>query len=845
MNCRRVQQLLSKQLDGSLSQRQAAAITTHLENCSACHRRRDAFRALGADGPEMARLLVPPEIEYRTIEHRAVERWRVERETAARPSYRRLTPSGAVAAAITLIAALGLGLAQWNHRGNGSRKSVIAERQYDAGSPGKLAPPATQSRPSGRRAPEARSAPRLSVDHPSQKAKLPRMAQSSASGPSRLHLPGDDLAHANRDPKPAMEPWVTVPQDDWDRIEARVHGSVRGGDDFVRIPFPRIASSSDRQMAGAVESYQREAAIVDPRLSRGVTVQQKATALSDLCEWLRADTGIQLAAGSSVADEKVTLFCEKLPLRDVMRQLSRPFGYTWLRSGKTGEYKYELVQDLRSQLLEEELRNRDRNEALLSLEREIDRYRPYLDLSPDEALARTKTGARGGLSREQPAEKPLLEKLASFGWGPMHMYFRLSRNDLAALRSGQELTFSGAPDPGQQPLPPDLARGVFQSYRGHRVYKERDLSLFSSEDPPRPDSVPLAAVPEVRARIILTMPQSELGQFSLEGSSGIFFPRAAGTSNGLGPLAVGRSPAVLKPDNQKANAKYATDAVLRPRAVVQPQPSCRPAPVASTGDGSPPEPRVTTADVLEALHRATGLPIVADYYTRLYKPSTVSARNQALFGALNQLADAMGLRWNKEGSWLQFRSASYYDDRLKEVPNRLLEHWAALRRKQAALSLDDLIEIAQLPDAQLDGAEMAEGARECFGLAEWDLARSERLRPRLRFLASFTPAQRHDVVTSEGLPFTRMSLAQQQQFITEATLYDPLSLEELTGASMRVDYSQPGEFQWGNPDIDWHWSRWVIILEHGTRQSTRSARSGRRLNPNLRYPWRRRSFPRG
>lgn len=26
----------------------------------------------------------------------------------------------------------------------------------------------------------------------------------------------------------------------------------------------------------------------------------------------------------------------------------------------------------------------------------------------------------------------------------------------------------------------------------------------------------------------------------------------------------------------------------------------------------------------------------------------------------------------KEGDWLQFRSASYYDERRKEVPNRLL-----------------------------------------------------------------------------------------------------------------------------------------------------------------------------
>src|SRR5206468_10519169 len=125
-----------------------------------------------------------------------------------------------------------------------------------------------------------------------------------------------------------------------------------------------------------------EKEVVDSRLTQKVTCAFKGTALADLCEALKQETGIHLATGNSVADEKVTLFCEKTPLREVMRQLSRPFGYTWLRSGTPGQYHYELVQELRSQLLEEELRNRDRNAALLALETEIERYRPYLHLAP-------------------------------------------------------------------------------------------------------------------------------------------------------------------------------------------------------------------------------------------------------------------------------------------------------------------------------------------------------------------------------------------------------------------------------------------------------------------------------
>src|SRR5262249_55533416 len=284
-------------------------------------------------------------------------------------------------------------------------------------------------------------------------------------------------------------------------------GTTGARDDFVTIPFPRLAAASDGQIREALESYRREATVVDPRLSREVTVQQKATALADLCDRLRSDTGIRLEAGRSVADEKVTVFCRKLPLRDVMRRLSRPFGYTWLRTGKQDEYRYELVQDLRSQLLEEELRNRDRNEALLALEREIDRYRPYLGLSPDEAMARAKTAS--------PAEKPLLEKLSSWGWGPVQMYFRLSARDQAALRAGQRLKLSAAPKPDELPLPPDVARGVLQNMRDTRLLKRDNGYTFASiADPAFAGALPPGTVPEARAYVDLTVKQSELGQFT-------------------------------------------------------------------------------------------------------------------------------------------------------------------------------------------------------------------------------------------------------------------------------------------------------------------------------------------
>src|SRR5205823_2390954 len=150
---------------------------------------------------------------------------------------------------------------------------------------------------------------------------------------------------------------------------------------------------------------------------------------------------------------------------------------------------------------------------------------------------------------------------------------------------------------------------------------------------------------------------------------------------GNGPYGVGISPSVREPDNAAANASLAHDPALRGKVTLGDGLSASPAarvpasrlPVEAgrpvlAADGRPATARkITSADVLEALHRATGIPIVSDFYTRLYPPEAASVQGERLFDALNHLADAMRLRWHKDAStrdardaavWLQFRSAS-------------------------------------------------------------------------------------------------------------------------------------------------------------------------------------------
>jgi hypothetical protein len=238
--------------------------------------------------------------------------------------------------------------------------------------------------------------------------------------------------------------------------------------------------------------------------------------------------------------------------------------------------------------------------------------------------------------------------------------------------------------------------------------------------------VPATAFADAHAKAALSLDRGELGQFTLHGSAGVGVQSANGGRNSIDlpvTLAVGVSPSVRDPKNAEANAALKTEPALQKRVTIVPEPSAKaePAPY-DLPPLSPDAPlalpaigakKATAADVLEAIHKATGQTVIGDYYTRLYAPDAVTVRDVPLFEALSRLSDTMRLRWSKDGDWLRFRSTGFFHDRLKEVPNRLLARWAESRRVHKTLRLDDLLEIAQLPDAQLQSQHMAEGARSC------------------------------------------------------------------------------------------------------------------------------------
>jgi hypothetical protein len=637
-----------------------------------------------------------------------------------------------------------------------------------------------------------------------------------------------------RDPS-LLARWSPLERKEQARLAAVLRQLPPPADDFVRIPLPRLATADPQgaAMAEAIDDYKKQAKVVDARLFRKVTLQLKAVSLADFCAEMQAQTGVDLRADRAVADEKVTVFVKEQRARDLMRVVARLFGDFWLRTGAEGAYRYELSQDLKAQLAEEELRNRDLDAALLALDAQMAKFRPYFDMSFQQLERASEQSRKNYLL--------LFDLMHNGGWGGMQLYHRLTPAECAALVAGQELVFRpDAPNPDRR-LPDKWQRPMLQSF---------DNSILLNGQPTPIKDVPGVKINQVRLRIN----RSELGQASLAVTTSATWPERYGssrTSQDL-KLATGQSPSVANPDNAIANAALRGQPPFDRLVSWHPEPSCPGLKGVWTEETAPTpwiwmihdlkQPHVFSADVWEAVHRETGLPIVADAYTRLLPAAKVVVSQKTLFEALCQVGDVMGERWTKDGQFLLGRSTSYFWDKLKEVPNRLLQRWAKSRDANGGLPLADFLEMASLSDQQLGSALVAEGIMYGWGLREWCYLAMPVTRRDVRFLATLTPEQRQRALQPARLPFKELTPAQQRagwrreeaaQEELEREGGSPVSIsrEHFDNAVVIAEYVPAGWYVWIPPQSspEHPWPRPLTTV--GGRTAAEALAAARQLYP--------------
>jgi hypothetical protein len=633
--------------------------------------------------------------------------------------------------------------------------------------------------------------------------------------PRALPAPGDDLAQINSGGDLAN--WVPLRKDELAALKVRLDRALRRGDDFVEVPFPRLAAADARLLGAAVADYQREKQVVDPRLARSISLSVKGISLADVCRELTDRTGVRFSASRQVADEKVTIFCQDEPVRDLMRSVVRLFGFVWNRSGDEPDYRYELTQTLASQLTEEELRNRDLNAALLALDEAM--RKPV----PEPPPAPRGPNPRGQTAQARAAAEELWSRV---NWvGAIQLYQRLSPAELNALRNGQVLEFDTEADRAERRVPDDLRQPLLRAFTGHPFVPGPDGRLVDA-------GVPLVDYPGAGVSLGFSIEQREPGQLSLRIEPNFSIP-ANGRAGALARLPLGgrgsfalaeaRSPSVAKPDNAALNRSLRDDPAFRREVSLEPRPGC---PVLKRAGASkeapdrpitledmmalvarPPMPHLDSADVWEEVHRQSGLPVVADYYTRLYPVEPFTMKRVRLFDVLCRAGDALGARWKKDGDFLLCRSAGFYWDRLQETPNRLLERWRRDRETRGELPVEDLLEMALLSDWQLNNEAAAQAIRHCWGIEEWGLLARFPNSARglgagfgwlMRAVAGMPPGLRERAFSQEGLALAQLPPGHQEEVVRalQQWNYQPLRLAD---SRIRLVFVPAGRYVWYAP----------------------------------------------
>lgn len=209
------------------------------------------------------------------------------------------------------------------------------------------------------------------------------------------------------------------------------------------------------------------------------------------------------------------------------------------------------------------------------------------------------------------------------------------------------------------------------------------------------------------------------------------------------------------------------------------------------------------------------------------------------FDALCRVGDELRVRWKLDGGILLCRSTRYIWNKLREVPNRLLDRWFAGRREHGVLPLNNLLEMATLTDQQLDSMKMGQVVQHCLGLEEWSILGNGRfrygthysvVRPFARFMGLLHPPQRA-AAQARGLALAELTPTQQEQ-LARLWLQRGFTPQELASLHIRCDYVPAGYFTWhpvANGDAAFNAARRWPVVSGKTMETVLDA--ARRFDP--------------
>jgi beta-lactamase regulating signal transducer with metallopeptidase domain len=546
----------------------------------------------------------------------------------------------------------------------------------------------------------------------------------------------------------------------------------------------------------------------DDRLSKTITVTALDRPLGALLSELGRDLAVPLTASPETADDKTTLLLNQRPAAEALALVAVHFGFRWERR-KEG---YLLIQTPAAQQREAALRERDLREQLSAIEAKLQgavrqQSAPKAALwqqlravmAEIRAVSRLMQAPSGqenqgeaGRSSSQARLEQRLERLHQQRhaiWdqidprrdASLAIYRSLTPLQVQRLVEGRELVLATT----DGTMAPATARAVRQSYaREAEGLKEQDLHflLLFAPQVAKPATEIAVRVRLVDLRVsddhrdVVGPPNREHNRIRLE------FLFGAARS---GPVAMDGSGqfwvAEAEPSRPKrASTKTADTVLLRPVTLRFPKTGPGQATIdaetlarAYETFGVWPGGMRTVGEIAVALHRATGLEIVADSFVRARLAPDRFQEPRSPAAILDLLAEELDYTWRKEGNTIFLRNARFYRDRSEEAPERVLAPWRQTVRRQGNATLDDLAALAvSLTEPQVRGVHQFWGWH-FEGLPTLPPVRGSGgfygSYPHLRLWAALSPLQRRRALAGDPVLGSQLSLPQ-RRLLDEAAL---------------------------------------------------------------------------
>ncbi len=397
----------------------------------------------------------------------------------------------------------------------------------------------------------------------------------------------------------------------------------------------------------------------DKRLDKKVTISVKSRNMKDLFAEVRKQTGVSVVVAKELSGERPIVFFHDKPLRDVMVEISGLFGYYWLTKGRKDAWTYELFEDRVHAKRRDQVRDA----------RESAQVEALLDCI-DQASEALKSDA--GLERLSKSNERLYRTGASPGKTELLKFIKLmDRDTIRGFLNDAGMTQDF------KDMSAEMRSGVIKAINCEYIDRDPTFTPLTAEQ------MQSGIVQLKRWRMSLFTPPHVMLVVAVP-------PREDGTGG------------------MRAMCGWPAWDEGEPDLLTMPE-----APPGQVIGDPVPDAKITIEkkhevlhygaillqDALAAIAEQAKLNVVADYYFQ--EAEVAACTDERLDKLVPEFCLKMGYTCQVEKGTLRFRCNKWYLQPLQdEPPSKFQESLWQHITDNGALTLDDLLDIACLPDQQ-------------------------------------------------------------------------------------------------------------------------------------------------